>query len=75
MAGLYSCKTNKQLASMLKGELNLRLLNDTAAREKIAEAVTRLEQSGSESETIKHLRKELAEKSKKLEKIERILQA
>jgi len=72
---LYSEVSDEKLAEMLQGELNLHMLNDTAAREKIAEAVTRLGKPKSESKIVKALRQQLAEKSKKLEKIEKILRA
>lgn len=73
----YASCSNKQLARMLKGELDLHQMNDTAAREKVREAITRLEvlDKLNESSVVKSLKAELAEKNAKLNKIEKILLA
>lgn len=73
----YATCSNKQLARMLKGELDLHQMNDTAAREKVREAVARLEAIDVISEmcVTEALKAELAIKRAKLSKIEKILLA
>lgn len=71
----YASCSNKKLVQMLKGELALRQMNDTAAREKVREAITRLEALDKlcESSIIKALKAELAEKEAKLIEIGKII--
>ena len=72
----YAGYSNKKLAAVILGELEFRHMNDTQARTKVLEAVSRLQELAKidESSVVKQLRAELRAKTVKLDKIEKILQ-
>lgn len=76
MSGEYHYESNGSLAKMLRAELERYSVSDTAAREKVLEAVTRLEESEAASNKIdgeKILRNRLEGARKKIKKIKSLV--
>ena len=73
MASHYQDCSDQELADSLQRELNLRLMNDTAAREKVSEAIRRLSNK-KESSEVKQLRAENKKLRSKLNKVKSIIE-
>lgn len=73
MTNSYQGCSDQELADSLQRELDLRLMNDTAAREKVSEAIRRLSNK-KESKEVKELRAENKRLQAKLKKVKSIIE-
>lgn len=73
MPSRYQGCSDQELADSLQRELDLRLMNDTAAREKVSEAIRRLSNK-KESKEVKELRAENKRLQAKLKKVKSIIE-